>query len=321
MPKYRQIIDSFTRAIETNKLQVGDKLPSINQLCLDSSVKRDTVLLALNELRARGIVEGHHGKGFYVVSSDTSLHPRIFLLFREMSAYAVNIYNGLVSLLPGQAMVDIGFHHDDPARIAEFLKEKNGKYTSYILDTRGLEVYGPLVRRMNGSRTCLIGMPSDGWKELHGMYHDTVRDMQDSLKSLRKQLKKYCRLVYLCKFPEEHMCNIDALQRFCKEESMDYLICNNPDDLRPALYEAYIIPDDQVLASFLAKIRKSGFVLGEQVGCVAFGESLFKEILEGGLTTVSYDFNDLCSRLAEFSQGHRRVGARIKIRVIQRNSL
>ena len=321
MPKYRQVIDSITSAVATGRLKVGDKLPSINQLCLDSPVKRDTVLLALNELRARGLVEGHHGKGFYVVSSDATLTQRVFMLFSEMSPYAVNIYNGLVRLLPSQTIVDVGFHHDDPARIAEFLKEKNGKYTSYILDVRGLDAYGPLVRRLNGSRTCLIGSPSEGLKEMHGIYHDAGRDMQDTLKSLRKQLKKYCRLVYLCKFPAENQVNIDVLKRFCSEESMDYLICHNPEELRPALYEAYFIPDDQVLASFIARVRKSGFILGENVGCIAYGESLLKEILEGGLTTVSYDFHDLCSRLAEFSLGQRRGSVRIKSRVIQRNSL
>lgn len=79
VPKYRQVVDSITSAIEKRELCVGDKLPSISQLCIENTLKRDTVMYALNELKSRGIVSSQQGKGFYVCSSDIKISERYFL--------------------------------------------------------------------------------------------------------------------------------------------------------------------------------------------------------------------------------------------------
>ncbi|MBG6060762.1 DNA-binding transcriptional regulator YhcF (GntR family) [Flavobacterium sp. CG_9.1] len=51
VPKYRQIISSVEKAIEDENLQKGDKLPSVNKVCLEFSLSRDTVLQAYEELK------------------------------------------------------------------------------------------------------------------------------------------------------------------------------------------------------------------------------------------------------------------------------
>ena len=45
-PKYLQIVDFVNRAIAENKLFVGDHLPSVNQICQEHNVSRDTVFKA-----------------------------------------------------------------------------------------------------------------------------------------------------------------------------------------------------------------------------------------------------------------------------------
>ena len=56
VPKYKQIIASIEEAIAVKRLQRGDKLPSVNKVSLEFSISRDTVLLAYEELKKRGIV-------------------------------------------------------------------------------------------------------------------------------------------------------------------------------------------------------------------------------------------------------------------------
>ena len=55
-PIYKQIIFSVEKAIEEKRMKINDKLPSINKVCLEFSLSRDTVLLAYDELKKRGIV-------------------------------------------------------------------------------------------------------------------------------------------------------------------------------------------------------------------------------------------------------------------------
>lgn len=51
LPKYKQIILSIEKAIEEEKLIKGDRLPSVNKVCLAFSLSRDTVLQGYDELK------------------------------------------------------------------------------------------------------------------------------------------------------------------------------------------------------------------------------------------------------------------------------
>ena len=69
-PKYRQIIDSVYNAIEKKSLLKGDKIPSINQICTEFNLSRDTVMMAFNELKAKGILLSQPGKGYYIATTE-----------------------------------------------------------------------------------------------------------------------------------------------------------------------------------------------------------------------------------------------------------
>ena len=73
IPKYKQIILSVERAISEGKLKKDERLPSINKVCLEFSLSRDTVLLAYEELKKRGIIYAILGKGYYVKSLEITL--------------------------------------------------------------------------------------------------------------------------------------------------------------------------------------------------------------------------------------------------------
>ena len=62
LPKYKQIILSIEKAIEEGNLIKGDRLPSVNKVCLEFSLSRDTVLLAYDEVKKRGIIYAIPGK-------------------------------------------------------------------------------------------------------------------------------------------------------------------------------------------------------------------------------------------------------------------
>ena len=65
-PKYLRIRDSLMDRILSLDLKRGDKLPSENDLVRQFGVSRVTVRQALEALRTEGIVESHHGKGWFL---------------------------------------------------------------------------------------------------------------------------------------------------------------------------------------------------------------------------------------------------------------
>ena len=61
----------FVSVEASKKLRKGDQLPSINSIRNDNNLSRDTVMLAFNKLKERGIVEAIPGKGYFIKSEDT----------------------------------------------------------------------------------------------------------------------------------------------------------------------------------------------------------------------------------------------------------
>ncbi|OYX79686.1 MAG: transcriptional regulator, partial [Flavobacteriales bacterium 32-34-25] len=132
LPKYKQIILSIEISIAEKRLKRGDKLPSVNKVSLEFGISRDTVLLAYDELKKRGIIYALLGKGYYVKSEDFSFEQRIFLLFDELNAFKEDLYNSFMETINRNAQIDIFFHYFNPEVFKKLIHDNNGNYSKYI---------------------------------------------------------------------------------------------------------------------------------------------------------------------------------------------
>jgi GntR family transcriptional regulator len=65
-PIYRQIVEQVRRAAATEALPAGHPLPSVRSLAERLAVNVNTVAKAYGELVRDGVLESHHGLGFFV---------------------------------------------------------------------------------------------------------------------------------------------------------------------------------------------------------------------------------------------------------------
>jgi GntR family transcriptional regulator len=65
-PIYRQIIEQVKLGVATGALAAGDAMPSVRSLAEQHVVNPNTVVKAYAELVRDGVLESHHGKGFFV---------------------------------------------------------------------------------------------------------------------------------------------------------------------------------------------------------------------------------------------------------------
>ena len=65
-PIYRQIIEQVRLGVATGDLTPGDAMPSVRSLAEQNLVNANTVVKAYAELVRDGVLESHHGKGFFV---------------------------------------------------------------------------------------------------------------------------------------------------------------------------------------------------------------------------------------------------------------
>src|SRR6516165_9631726 len=65
-PIYRQIIEQVRLGVATGALVASDAMPSVRMLAEQNLVNPNTVVKAYAELVRDGVLESHHGKGFFV---------------------------------------------------------------------------------------------------------------------------------------------------------------------------------------------------------------------------------------------------------------
>ncbi|MBP7471126.1 MAG: winged helix-turn-helix transcriptional regulator, partial [Flavobacterium sp.] len=133
VPKYKQIISSIEKTIEEGLLKKDEKLPSINKVCLEFSLSRDTVLQAYEELKKRGIIYAILGKGYYIKSTEIDIKQKIFLLFEELNIFKEDLYNSFMENIGKGVQIDIFFHHFNLQVFQKLINDSNGNYTKYII--------------------------------------------------------------------------------------------------------------------------------------------------------------------------------------------
>ncbi|MCA1744895.1 MAG: GntR family transcriptional regulator, partial [Bacteroidales bacterium] len=130
---YKQIVEVVIAGIGAGQFIKQDKLPSVNEVAGLNMVSRDTVLLAYNELRERGIVKSIPGIGYFIERDFIEAELRIMLLFDELNAFKEDLYNAFIGQLKGRADVDIYFHHFNENLFEGLLRAHKKDYSAFVI--------------------------------------------------------------------------------------------------------------------------------------------------------------------------------------------
>jgi len=298
VPKYRQIINSVYEAIDRKVLLQGDKIPSINQVCAEFNLSRDTVMMAFNELKARGIVMSQPGKGYYISSTDTSQEEKIFVFFDELNSFKEDLYNSFLKNLNAGSMVDIYFHHFNYKVFKSLILESIGKYTSYVIMPATFDNTSHLVEKLPADRVYILDRLKDDLKNYPVIYQDFENDLFDSLNDGLELLQKYNRLVLVNPGGKEPVERENGFTRFCQLHKFPYQIVKNLEDVSIRENEAFIAISDRDLVELVKRARDKNLILGQNFGILSLNDTILKEVVGGGITTISTDFKKMGSRLA-----------------------
>jgi DNA-binding transcriptional regulator YhcF (GntR family) len=321
LPKYRQIINSVQQAIERKALKKGDKVPSINEICSDFGLSRDTVMLAFNELKSRGILLSQPGKGYYIVTTEIQPQENIFVLFDELNSFKEDLYNSLISNLKGKAIVDIYFHHFNFKVFKNLIAESLGNYTSYIIMPATFDNTSHLLSKFPKEKVFILDRLKPDLKIYPVLYQDFENDFYDALVEGHELLKKYRKLVFVNPGGKEPAERVKGFERFCNANGFGFQVVKSLDGLRPELYEAYFVTSDRDLVEIVKLARDYNYKLGKKFGIVSFNDTMLKEVVAGGITTISTDFIEMGKTLTDMVLSKKIVQVRNPSRLIVRNSL
>ena len=320
-PKYKQIVWSIEVAIAENRIKKGDKLPSVNKVSLEFSISRDTVLLAYDELKKRGIVFAILGKGYYIKSVEFSFEQRIFLLFDELNTFKEDIYNSFLEEMNNAAQVDIFFHHFNIEMFKKLVSESNGNYSKYIIMPTNLSGAASIIKTLPKQDVYILDQTNNDLNDFPSVHQSFSKDIYAALQKGKSQLLKYKKLILIFPGDKEPLGMVDGFTKFCNDCSFENEIITNFGENVIRKGDVFIIPTDRHLVNVIEQAKRQNLIIGKDFGIISYNDTPLKKVVENGITTISTDFKAMGKTLASMILNLKKEQIENPSDLIIRNSL
>jgi DNA-binding transcriptional regulator YhcF (GntR family) len=304
VPKYQQVADFILSTIGVGNVKIGDKIPSINETSEEFLLSRDTVEKAYKNLRKRGIITAVRGKGFYVSSTSKNIGHRILLVFNKLSDHKKAIYNSFIRKLGDTSSVDLLIHNSNSLMLVKIIMDNLGKYDYYVIMPHlqsDEEQARNAINRIPKEKLLLINKDMDGIEGEYGcVYEDFSNDIVQALTTGMTRIEKYRKLFLV--FPtESYYCTgiQDGFINFCRRNGFRYEIINRATTHEVRARELYIVIEESDLVEIVKKATAKNLKLGKTIGVITYNDSPFKEILAGGISVLSTDFQRMGAEVAD----------------------
>jgi DNA-binding transcriptional regulator YhcF (GntR family) len=321
IPKYKQIINSIEDAIQTGILKKGSQIPSINNIKKQHNLSRDTVLMAFNDLKNRGIIQSVVGKGYYVSSENINISQKVFLLFDELNSFKEDLYNSFLENLNDNIQVDIFFHHFNETIFNKLIHDNTGDYNYYVIMPANLKNTNSIIQILPKDRVYILDQMHDDLIEYPAIYQNFQKDIYNNLNKALHLIEKYKKLVLVFSEDKQPQGMLKGFLRFVKDNNYNYEIVDSLKNKTIESGELYIIPEDKSLLKVIKMMKSQNLTLSNDIGVISYNDTLLKEIVEGGITTISTDFNMMGKRLAEMITNKKTAQIENHNSLIIRNSL
>lgn len=319
--KYRQIINSVVGAINDGKLKPGDKIPSINDVCNQWDLSRDTVINAYNELKSKGIISSAPGKGYYVETSNIKLTHNIFVLFDELNSFKEDLYQSFLDNLKPNMQVDTYFHHFNRKVFNQLINESKGNYTTYvIMPAKFTGTYNQL-QHLNGRVIILDQLPDDLKKRYPSIHQNFEKDTFNALMEGRKLISRYQKFIMIYPGGKEPEGQYRGFLKYCNDTFTPYELIHDIRGRTISKGEAYLVIWDRHLVWLVKEARAKGLELGKDIGIISYNDTALKEVVANGITTISTDFKKMGENLAQLVRTKNDQSIENPFKLILRGSL
>ncbi|MFY9445423.1 MAG: GntR family transcriptional regulator [Flavobacteriaceae bacterium] len=333
IPKYKQVMDSILKSINSGDLQLGEKIPSINEFSEEHLLSRDTVEKAYMLLKKQCIIESVKGKGYYISKTDLSIKTNILFLINKLSAYKMRIFNAFVNKMGANAKVDLDIYHCEPLVFSKILEKKKNQYDHYVImphfKNENMQHMGctddilkSILSIPNGKLIVLDRNLKSLSMEAGRVYQDFTEDIYNALNKGVEKIKKYRKIILV--YPNKAVYPypkgiVTGFKRFCIKYDLDYEVLDEIyESMELQLQDLYIIIEESDLVNLVKQVRDKNYKLGKDIGIISYNDTPLKELL--GITVMSTNFNKMGEEAADMIINNKRYEIKNEFNFIERFS-
>lgn len=318
IPKYQQLVNAINNAIGKNILVIGDALPSVNTICKQQNLSRDTVFKAYSILKENEVIDSVPNKGYYVASET----KKVLLVLDTFKAYKEVLYHSFINNLPDNIITDVQFHHYNIDNLKTIVTNSVGKYYKYVIMNFDHPEVTSLIEKISNEKLLLIDWNIHSKPTNNYVFQDFGKSFYKSLENAIDLFKKYKEIHFLYpSFTNHPIESVNYFKKFCNDFHFKFSIITNSKEFIIDKEIAYISVSDRILGNFLEQCREKDFEPGIDVGFLSYNETPMKKFIYKGITVVSTDFKELGTKAAEFITTERPIQYYVPTKLTIRESL
>ncbi len=322
LSKHEQLVGGIIAAIDSKVLKKGDQLPSINQMADKLGYARKTIVKAYEELKGRGIVESKNFVGYFISSEETAQTLKIALILYAFHGFQEALYNSFRDNLKGNVHLDVYFHHNNIDIFETIFNNIIQKYGMYVIAPIEDPRSKLLLTRISPDKLLII----DRYLSLGENYSFITQEFEqstyDKLVELLPSIQKFKKFVLFFRDDADYPKGIlTGFQRFAKDYGVNAVIRNRYKMGDCRKNTAYLFISDTYLWDVLKDCKNQGFKIGDDVGILAHDDHVAKELVFGGITTISTDFQLIGRQAAEYVNHKKEIKKIVPTALIRRNSI
>ncbi len=317
--KIKSLADAISLSIMQGRLKEGDNLLSINEASSLHKVSRDTVFKAYNELKRRGLIDSTPTKGYFV----TGEVNQVLLLLDNYSSFKKNLYYRFIANLPENYKVDLIFHQYNERLFETIVRESIGKYSMYVIMNFSNEQFSDSLKLIPSNKLLLLDFGNFEKSDYSYICQDFNDSFFNCLLEGNEFLKRYKKLTFV--FPEEvchPVSSIDWFIRFCLSQGYEYEVLRKESDWKGVVPgTAYICILSEDLVKIIKAADSAGFIIGSDIGLIAYNEEPVLEVIKSGISSISIDFGAMGEKAAQFITNKQLIQEYLPTKLIIRNSI
>jgi len=231
-------------------------------------------------------------------------------------------YNALRREIGDRVQIDVFFHHNNQEVFETVFANIQGKYGMYVVVPIETKLIKKLLLGISPERLLIVDRFLDLGSDYSYVTQEFEHSTYNTLVQLLPKVKKYKKVMLFFRkdldYPEGVL---ESFERFLVDfEVKGEVLQNYSDEVLKKDY-LYLTISDSDLWSLLKDCRDNNFRIGKDVGVVSFNDHVVKEIVSGGITTISTDFKKMASLTAKNLKKLSYTQAIVPTKLIDRNSL
>jgi len=283
---------------------------------------RKTIVKAYEDLKSRGLVESKNFKGYYISSTNTKTKLKVALLLFAFHSFQEDFYNTFRKALGKKYHIDIFFHHNNLDVFKNIMSTISGKYGMYVIAPIPVPEMQTILKNIPSDKLLVVDRFIDMPHEFSYISQEFEHSTYSRLEELLPAINKYKKVILFYREDADYPVGIkNAFNKFIKTYNINGTIEKKYKQGNVKANTLYFFISDTHLWQVLRDCKYADYVIGKDVGILAHNDNAVKEIIFGGITTISADFKKMAQESAAFVKYQTRIHRIIPSETKRRNSL